>query len=287
MATPSLRESSIPHWQPPFFPHLSEGFILDEDKALHRYLREPALVCWDQSGNPRKVGVWFGHPDREVREQKYPYLIISLIDVTESTNRTMSGRRFTEAPTVPTWELPPKTFIGDDGKIYNGAGMWNDIWYDKSSYPLQTYAESPIPVQLDYTVRAFSRHPRHDREIFGQFLSRKVNYRYSWLPMGDIDGTNRRLELLSTAHQETMEAGKRLFMSVFTVRVDGFMPAGAVTVVEGVNVIRVLGEQYGYRSFPDLRSTDERRSVISGGWVHEHPSLLTPTPVTDEADLYE
>ena len=260
-----------PSWTAPTFPNLSDGFILDEDKALHRYLKEDPLYVHDQSQDMRRVGVWFGHPDREIREQKYPYLLLSLIDITEASNRTMSGARWEPAPTVPTWELPPLAFIGDDGKIYNAAGTWNDIWYDKSSYPVLTYAEAPIPVQLDYTVRAFSRHPRHDREILGQFLSRKVNYRYSWLPMGDIDGTNRRLELLSTAHTETVEAGKRLFISVFTVRVDGFMPAGNVVCIEGVHIVKVIGSLNLYRSSTDMFSQDERRALLSAEWTQERP----------------
>jgi hypothetical protein len=258
-------------FQAPLYPNLSEGFVLDEDRALHRYLKEPALQVWDATGNPRKVGVWFGHPDREIREQRYPYMIISLIDITEASNRTMSGVRTWENASVPLWALPESAFVGEDGQVYNGAGLWNDIWYDKSSYPLKMFAEKPIPVQIDYTVRAYSRHPRHDREIIGQFLSRKLNYRYSWLPMADIDGTNRRMELLNVGHSETMEMGKRLFMSVFTVRVDSFMPAGDVLVVEGADVLRVLGTLFMRERDPEYGPT-----VIKGGWINERPEEIDP-----------
>lgn len=251
------------YFRAPFYPNLSEGFVLDEDRALHRYLREPPLMVWDQSGNPRNVGVWFGHPDREIREQRYPYMIISLIDITEAANRTMSGVRYWENASVPTWALPPNTVVGADGKLYNGDGTWNDIWYDKSSYPLLCIAERPIPVQIDYTIRAYSRHPRHDREIIGGFLSRKVNYRYSWLPMGDVDGSNRRMELLNVGHSEAQEMGKRLFMSVFTVRVDSWMPAGDVTVIEGQHVLKVLGTV--------LHKDRQGITVAEEHWVNERP----------------
>jgi hypothetical protein len=183
----------------------------------------------------------------------------------------MSGVRYWESASVPLWALPPNTVVGADGRLYNGDGIWNDIWMDESSYPILCISENPIPVQIDYTIRAYSRHPRHDREIIGGFLSRKVNYRYYWLPMGGIDGTNRRMELLSVGHSETQEMGKRLFMSVFTVRVDSWMPAGDVTVVEGQNVLKVLGTVY----HKDIQGF----TVAEEHWVNERPS--------EEEDPYE
>jgi hypothetical protein len=252
----------------PFYPNVSEGFVLDEDRALHAYLKDPPLMVWDNNGAPRNVGVWFGHPDREIREQKYPYMIISLIDITEASNRVMSGTRHWDNASVPLWALPPNVVIGKDGRTYNGDGIWNDVWNDNPSHPILSIGENPIPVQIDYTVRAYSRHPRHDREIIGGFLSRKVNYRYSWLPMGHIDGTNRRMELLSVGHSETQEMGKRLFMSVFTVRVDSWMPAGDPTVVEGIDVLKVLGTVH----HRDIRGT----VVATEHWTNERPTSEDP-----------
>ena len=251
-----------PEFEAPLFPNLSEGFVLDEDKALHAYLREPPLLVWDNSGTRRDVGVWFGHPDREVREQRYPYMLISLLDITEASNRVQAGITWNNS-SVALQDLPPGTVVGSDGKLYNGAGTWNDTWSDDWSVPLLVVGENPIPVQIDYIVRAYSRHPRHDREIIGGFLSRKVNYRYSWLPMGSIDGTNRRMELLSTGHAETMELGKRLFISTFTVRVDSWMPAGDVLVVEGHRVVKVLGKLF-YRDPQGFIVAEE-------SWVNEAP----------------
>lgn len=241
----------------PHYPNLSEGFVLDEDRALHRYLREPPLFVWDAQQDPRNVGVWFGHPDREIREQKYPYMIISLVDITEASNRVMSGVRYWESASVPLWAIPEGAEIREDGRLYSVDG-----------YPILCISENPIPVQIDYTVRAYSRHPRHDREIIGGFLSRKVNYRYSWLPMGDIDGTNRRMELLSVGHSETQEMGKRLFMSVFTVRVDSWMPAGDVTVIEARPVNKVLGTIL-YKDIQGFTIAEEH-------WVNERPSEEDP-----------
>lgn len=265
----------------PMYPNLSEGFVLDEDRALHRYLKTPPLQVWDATGNPRNVGVWFGHPDREIREQKYPYMIISLVDITEASNRTMSGVRTWENSSVPVWALPDEAIVGEDGLVYNGAGNWSDIWNDRWCYPLKMFAEKPIPVQIDYTIRAYSRHPRHDREIIGGFLSRKFNYRYSWLPMADIDGTNRRLELLNVGHSETQEMGKRLFMSVFTIRVDSFMPAGDVLVVEGQNVVKVLGTLYGKEP---VATPDDGYIVTEGSWKNER---LASGDVETVLDPYE
>jgi hypothetical protein len=259
-----------PEFQAPLYPNVSEGFVLDEDNALHAYLRTPPLQVWDNSGTVRDVGVWFGHPDREVREQKYPYMLISLLDITEATNRIHSARMSMNGSSVPIDLLPPNTVIGEDGQLYNGAGTWNDVWSDDWAVPLLVIGEQPIPVQIDYVIRAYSRHPRHDREIIGNFLSRKVNYRYSWLPMGTIDGTNRRLQLLSTGHAETMEIGKRLFISTFTVRVDSWMPAGDILVVEGHRVIKVLGK---------LRYRDSQGFLIAEeSWINEAPPEEGVTP---------
>ena len=66
------------------------SFLLDEDEALRNLLKD--LVVTDQKsvteeGPQRKVGVWFGQPDQELREQKYPYITIDMIDIAEDFSR--------------------------------------------------------------------------------------------------------------------------------------------------------------------------------------------------------
>lgn len=223
------------------YPNVSDGFLIDEDNALRDHLL--GLQVHDNTGQPRPVGVWFSHPEAEAREQKYPYAVLNLIDVTEAKNRVMSGYGSGWVPALafPMDLLPTDVVLDEEThRLYNGEGIWNDVWLDKSSFPLTVYSRPPVPVQVDYQIRAFSRHPRHDRQILAGFLGKKVPYRYGWLDMQSIDGTTRRLELLDIGHSEAVEAGKRLFVSTFTVRVDSFMPVGEVQVYEGQYVVKVL-----------------------------------------------
>lgn len=210
----------------PAYPNLSQGFLLDEDNALRRHLM--GLTVSDDAADPRKVGVWFSHPDNEVREQRYPYIVISLIDVTEASNRVHSGTY--EPVSVPLDWLGGfgNVVLGTDSYgvvgAYNALGRWSDVWDDRWGRPLRFEGPSPIPVQIDYQVRAFSRHPRHSRELIAGLLGRRIPYRYGVLDMRDIDGSIRRTQLMDIAHGESVEDQKRLFVEVFTIRVDSFMP---------------------------------------------------------------
>lgn len=224
----------------PDMPNFSEGFLQDEDNALRNHLR--GITVSDNQVPDRPVGVWFSHPDTEMREQKYPYMVITLIDVTEAKNRVMSGRSEVTGISVASLEnvgIYPEIY---DGQVYNAAGLWNDIWMDTSSFPLKFYGHAPLPVQIDYQIRAFSRHPRHARSIVASFLGNKVPYRYGFLDMSYIDGSVRRLELLDISHGEQVENSKRLFITAFTVRVDSWMPYGDdVEVIENALVTKVYG----------------------------------------------
>lgn len=239
------------------FPNFSEGFLFDEDKALRRLIM--GMTVHDDATKVRQVGVWFAHPDNEIREQKYPYAVISLIDISRADNRLHSG----EMPvgSLPLSWLSEKLNIqlveNEDGtsSIYNAAGLWSDVWSDPPSVPLRFTGPPPVPVQIDYQVRCFSRHPRHSREIILQMIGRKVPYTYGHLDMSDVDGSNRRLELLDVAHGESIEASKRLLVSVFTVRVDGFMPMddGLITVYEDQFVTDIYLDLWAMRRGDDSR----------------------------------
>ena len=209
------------------FPNRSEGFLLDEDNALRRHLM--GLTVSDDAAQDRKVGVWFSHPDTETREQRYPYIIINLIDVTEASNRVHSGEYEPVSVPIDWLEQSMDVVVVPEssttrGGVYNTAGIWVDTWRDEWATPLRFEGPAPVPVQIDYQVRAFSRHPRHSREIIAGLLGRKLPYRYGVLDMRDIDGSVRRTQLLDIAHAETIEDLKRLFVEVFTVRVDAVMP---------------------------------------------------------------
>ena len=53
-------------------------YIINEDKALKALV---SGITVSDSGNPtRPVGVWFGQPDNEIRQQSYPYITIDLVE---------------------------------------------------------------------------------------------------------------------------------------------------------------------------------------------------------------
>lgn len=171
-------------------------FLLSEDKAL-RDLMTGMIVTDQNAGTGRNVGVWFGQPDQEIRQQSYPYITIDMIDISEDYSRAMRGMvkpLYLENPT--------------DGP--DGAASYDP---DTSDWMIHW----PIPVNIDYQVTTYARQPRHDRELLGQIMSNKIPLRFAILEPDD--GTVRRLDVLDISKRDVSEAGKRLFVNVFTVRV--------------------------------------------------------------------
>jgi hypothetical protein len=170
--------------------------FLTEDKALRDLLKN--MVVTDQKGNSeastRPVGVWFGMPDQELREQNYPYITIDMIDVNE--DRARSHRGFADQDYLIPDNLPA----------------------DKGGY-----IDYPIPVNIDYQITVYSRHPRHDRQILSDLLFTRLPLRFGTLVPAD-DNTVRRLDVLDVAKRDTVEASKRLFINAITVRVSSEIP---------------------------------------------------------------
>jgi hypothetical protein len=186
-------------------------FLLSEDEALKNLLK--GIVVTDQKAagtqqTTRNVDVRFGQPDQEISDQKYPYIIIDMIDIAEDTTRAMRGMVKPVYLDNPA-EMPPVS-EGDDPTAYDSeTNNWRMHW--------------PIPVNIDYQVTTYSRQPRHDREILGQILTQKIPMRFAILEPDDGNsegiGTVRRLDLLDIAKRDVTEQGKRLFVNAFTVRV--------------------------------------------------------------------
>lgn len=167
-------------------------FILEEDEALKAKLT--GITVSDSARANRPVEVWFGQPDLELQARTYPYISIELIDINEDTDRTMVGFPFLTY-TPSGWTAP------DDGRVL----IPNNF---------------PTPYNLDYQVTAWSRHPRHDRQLMQKLLQNVLPIRYGQLHLAE---TNRvaRLDMLGgpRVSDTTDENGKRLFRKVFTVRV--------------------------------------------------------------------
>lgn len=151
-------------------------------------------------GINRKVGVWFGQPDQEVRNQSYPYITIDMIDISEDVQRAMRGR------VKPTYISNPDTINGVQG--FNSVTQDWDINY-------------PIPVNIDYQITTYARQPRHDRQLLAQLLYTKIPLRFAVLETGPNTsaGTTRRLDVLDVSKRDITEQGKRLFVNAITVRV--------------------------------------------------------------------
>jgi hypothetical protein len=200
--------------------------FLAEDEALRDLLK--GMTVNDQrstgEGVARPVGVWFGMPDQEVRDQSYPYVTIDVIDIMEARERAMRGKVAPEylAPVLAAnkgWEI-----------------------------------DMPIPINIDYQVTTYSRNPRHDRQILTQLLYSKLPFRFGTLQTND--GIVRRLDVLDVAKRDTIEQSKRLFMNAFTVRVSSEIAQAAFKELYKVQEINLSG--------PGLSTRGDYQAPISG-----------------------
>jgi hypothetical protein len=192
-------------------------FLLSEDDALRKHLQ--GIVVHDQKADgesvPRQVGVWFGQPDQELRDQRYPYITIDMIDVNREPDREMRGMVRSDDPNAqylaPTEEENP----------------------DENNWEI----ELPIPVGIDYQITAYSRHPRHDREIAAQMMFKKLPLRFGELHLDD--NTTRRLEVLDYSKRDITEQAKRLFIIAVTVRVVSEVKQGVYHLLNTVQEVNI------------------------------------------------
>jgi hypothetical protein len=166
-------------------------FLLSEDKALREKLQGMTVTDQkaDDTETPRPVGVWFGQPDQEIRSQSYPYITIDMIDVMRDPEREMRGTT-------------------------DAAYLQEDVTLDENE---AFEIDLPIPVNIDYQITTYSRHPRHDRSIISQLLGFKLPLRFGILEVDDH--TVRRLDVLDVTKRDVTEQSKRLFINAITVRV--------------------------------------------------------------------
>ena len=87
---------------PPTYP--SEGFLLDEDRALRDLMK--GIVVSDGADRNRSVEAWFGHPDLELREQKYPYITVDLLEIQEGVDRVHRGDLYLDNDPPAWWGFP-------------------------------------------------------------------------------------------------------------------------------------------------------------------------------------
>ena len=163
-------------------------FILNEEYALKALLQ--GIKVSDEANQSRPVGVFFGQPDKEIRNQAYPYITIDLVDIGLANDREHRG------------------YI--ENFPYNPEG----------TDPVNGYSGFyPIPVNLDYQVTTYARYPRHDRSIIAQlFAPGRLPMRFGQLYV-EQDGTGRRVDFLGFAKRDTTEQDRRLFSNVYNIRI--------------------------------------------------------------------
>lgn len=199
-------------------------FILNEESALKTLLS--GMTVADTGSQSRPVGVFYGQPDKEIRQQSYPYITIDLINISEATERVQSG----------TIVVP-----------YEPEG-WDGVSSLSTPYPM--------PINLDYQITTFSRQPRHDRQILAQLLSiGRLPVRFGALTIPQ-DNTNRRVETLGFSKRDTTEADKRLFMNVFSIRIASEIFRTAFNTKDYTVQTRIIGVKTDTGSAPVDPNTD-------------------------------
>jgi hypothetical protein len=176
-------------------------FLLGEDAAIRQLLQGITVIDQKATGEntPREVNVWFGMPDQEIRAQSYPYITIDMIDVLRDSTREMRG-------TVSQERYP---YLFAENTATAGTYLQRDL---------------PIPVNIDYQITTYARHPRHDRQLLAAVMYDRLPLRFGTLEVED--NTIRRLDVLDVAKRDMVEQGKRLFMNAFTVRVSSEVTQG-------------------------------------------------------------
>ena len=177
------------------------AFLLSEDEAL-RNLMLGVTVTDQKSATDsldRPVSVFFGQPDQELRSQSYPYITVDMIDVSRDFDREHRGK---------VNDVTPNADYLTPANLPDGMG-W-EFHY-------------PIPVNIDYQITTYCRHPRQDRQLLSQILHTKLPFRFGQISLDD--GTIRRVEVLDVSKRDNnSEQAKRLFVNAFTVRVSSEIP---------------------------------------------------------------
>jgi len=162
-------------------------FVINEEEALKKLLT--GITVSDGGNSARPVGVFYGQPDPQIRQQSYPYITLDLVGIQEDTTRAHRGY-------VPT--------------TYPVEGSTLDVG---------SLTDFPIPVDLFYQISTWSRQPRHDRQLIAALFSPgRLPLRFGQLFITE-DATLRRLDVLGFSKRDSTESDKRLFNNVYNIRI--------------------------------------------------------------------
>lgn len=163
-----------------------------EDEALKQKLSGFSVIN-PAGGFQVPVQVFYRLPDAEEVTRTFPHISIDLVDIVFAPERAHRALEYiipyTLEQATPTVN---ETYVGDD---------------------------YPLPWSLVYQVTAFSRQPRHDRQLL-MMLYQMFPEEYGSLDMTNIDGTVRRCDLVDVTRRDTVDStNKRLYRAIFTVEV--------------------------------------------------------------------
>ena len=171
-------------------------FLLAEDAALKSLLSGMTVIDEKAGGapTPRAVQVWYGTPDIELRDQKFPFITIDLMDIRLAPERQMSGVIYDRDRAG--------TVVANNTNVYG--------------------YEYPVTYDLVYQVTSYARHPRHDRSLIQQLMQEKFPSKYGKLGIVSdtgVETTYRHMFLDEFLKRDSVEEGRRLLRNIFIVRI--------------------------------------------------------------------
>ena len=220
--------------------NLNAGFLLAEENALKQHLsgiQYPSFSGATQKPLPGGVvPVYFRWPTSE-RNITYPYITIDLLSIDPAYSRWHSWTNpFTK---------PAMAMYYEDNDVYHGkaGNYYPDVARDiEPSGEIFGYHTGPYqPYDLLFQVSVFARSIHHDRYLASRFFVDFLSQRNFWVST-DIDGVWHRCELMSWVSgdsMETMEATKRQFRKIYTVRMETEIPSEKLYALRKVRRVNV------------------------------------------------
>lgn len=194
-------------------------FLANEDAALKLKLQGLTVVdATSDPGTNRRVEVRFQNPEYEFSDATYPLVLISHTAITLASERESRGPvQLNYAP--------------------EGYAPWSPL-NDPNASPY--FTETPIPVDIHYTVQVFARKQQHLLQLTGALVGfSRLPHRFGFLPIPQ-DGTVRRLDVLGGPEytESKDELGKRLFVVAYALAVSSeILWADVTTMTPALKVL--------------------------------------------------
>lgn len=189
---------------------------IDEEDDLLKSKLSGFVVTDAKHPAGQPVRVWYRHPEMELRDQEYPFMVIDLIGVGEALDRAQRGGQM--RPTVQGYRPPDMAADAAPGRIL--------------------ITEWPVAMNLTYQVTSYARNNQHDRQIMRQFWATFPG-RYGSLG-GQASPYIRPFSaqlLQMTPGDRLDEFGKRQFRKIFQLRVFSELWAAPIRDVHQLETI--------------------------------------------------